>query len=135
MAPFFSKTNVRKLECVLKEHVSKLLSRLRILEDSGEPFNIQQLYWAMAQDIVTTYAFGESDSFLDMPDLNAELYDFFHELLQMVHMADHFDWILPLMRRLPDWVKVKLGQGPIVAFENASRLLVPKCANKANVLV
>jgi hypothetical protein len=74
----------------------------------------------MANDIITTYAFGESNAYLDMPDFNAPLFNTFRDLLKMIHLTDHFDFILPVIESLPDWAKNAAGMGPMVAVQNAS---------------
>ena len=119
-APYFSKANVRKLDHILQENVGKLLSRLEAFEVSGEPFNILLGFWCMTNDIITTYAFGESNGFLDMPDFNAPLFNVFGDLLKMIHMTDHFDFILPIMDSLPEWVLNAMGTGPLVIFQKVN---------------
>lgn len=120
IAPYFSKTNVRKLDYILQENVGKLVSRLKACEESGEPFNILLVYWCMTNDIITTYAFGESNSYLDMPDFNAPLFGVFRDLLKMIHLKDHFDFILPALDSLSDWAKNAMGMGPMLILENVS---------------
>ena len=56
VAPFFSKSNVRKLDYVLHENISKLKTRLKEWEESGEPLNILNGYKALTSDVITTYA-------------------------------------------------------------------------------
>ncbi|KAG0645178.1 Cytochrome P450 monooxygenase [Hyphodiscus hymeniophilus] len=56
VAPFFSKTNVRKLDYVLHENLRKLMMRLKEWEKSGEPLNLLNAYKSLTSDIITTYA-------------------------------------------------------------------------------
>ena len=56
VAPFFSKANVRKLDYVLHENISKLMMRLKEWEKSGEPLNILDAFKALTSDIITVYA-------------------------------------------------------------------------------
>jgi cytochrome P450 len=56
VAPFFSKSNVRKLDYVLHENIAKFRTRLREMEVNGEPFNILNGFKALTSDVITTYA-------------------------------------------------------------------------------
>jgi hypothetical protein len=103
ISPFFSKTNVRKLDYILHSNVSKLRLRLKEYEASGEPFNIVNAYKALAGDVVTTYAFGQSNNYLDTPDFNAPFWKMFHDLSVGGTANNHFPWILPIVMSLPDW--------------------------------
>jgi hypothetical protein len=103
IASFFSKTNVRKLDYILHSHVSKLRLRLKEYEASGEPFNIINAYKSLAGDVVTTYAFGQNNNYLDTPGFNAPFWKMFHDLSFGGTANDHFPWILPIVMSLPDW--------------------------------
>jgi hypothetical protein len=93
---------------------------MKVFEKSGEPFNTLLLFWCLTNDIITTYAFGESNSYPDVPDFNAPLFDTFRDLLKMIHLTDHFDFILPMIDSLPDWIKNAMSTGPMVIFQNVS---------------
>jgi hypothetical protein len=119
IASFFSKTNVRKLDYVLHSHVSKLRLRLKEYEASGEPFNIINAYKSLASDVVTTYAFGQNNNYLETPDFNAPFWKMFHDLSFDGTANDHLPWILPMVMSMPDWYVSR--EHFVFQFGNVSR--------------
>ena len=110
VAPFFSKANVRKLDYVLHENLAKLRRRLQGLEAKQEPFNILNAFKALTSDVITTYAFGQNNNNLDLEDFNAGFWKLFHDLSTSGQPNNHFDWILPIIRSLPEWINRAMGR-------------------------
>ncbi|MAD85597.1 MAG: hypothetical protein CL912_21765 [Deltaproteobacteria bacterium] len=74
ISPFFSKTNVRKLEPVIQGNVDKLMRRLERLEGTRKPVNLNVVFGAFTSDIIIEYAFGESQGYLDEEDFNVDFF-------------------------------------------------------------
>jgi len=124
VAQFFSKSNIRRLDYVLKNNIKKFLGRLQEFEEPGEPVNILEGYKALTSDIITTYAFGESHNYLDIQDFNKPFWDLFQELSHMDAFSNHFGMFLPIMRCLPAWLQKAMGMEDVMAFEKVCCLLI-----------
>lgn len=121
VAAFFSKSNVRKVDFIIRENIQKLLKRFKEFEESGEPLNIAYAFKALTSDVINTYSYGESIRNLEKPDFNAPLWQLFHSLSQTDAFTNHYAWFLPTIRMLPTWVLIAMGQGHLVAFEIVSQ--------------
>jgi hypothetical protein len=125
VAPFFSKANVRKLDYILHENLSKFRRQLQKRESTHEPFNILDGFKALTGDVITTYAFGQSNNNLDLEDFNAGFWKLFHDLSAQGTPNNHFEWILPTIRALPDWMHRAMGMEYVLAWEKAGLELLP----------
>ncbi|KAH8800674.1 cytochrome P450 [Xylogone sp. PMI_703] len=126
VAQFFSKANVRKLDHVIQENVSKLHLRLCQYQQSGEPINLVNAFKSFSNDVITTYAFGQSNNSLDVPDFNKLYWDLFHDLQLTGPMANHFSWLIPLMRLLPLQVSKVAGMSLLIPLESVRYLSFSK---------
>ncbi|PVH80643.1 putative cytochrome P450 [Cadophora sp. DSE1049] len=127
---YFSKSNIRAIEPVLKSHVEKFMERIEGFEGKGkgkgemsfgEPLNIWSAFKALASDVVTGCAFGESHDFLSVSNFNAGFWDVLTDATRMDALTSHWPWFLPLMMSLPEWVREAMGMGYMLVFERKSR--------------
>jgi cytochrome P450 len=125
ISPFFSKTNVRKLEPIIETKVQKLMVRMQQLEQTGQPVSLNLMYSAFTSDVIVEYAFGKSHNYLDKADFNK---DFFHMMDSIHHVgaaAKQFGWLLPIMLSIPDFIttRVDKGMAAFARFQNVSVVL------------
>ncbi|KAH7407904.1 cytochrome P450 [Cadophora sp. MPI-SDFR-AT-0126] len=127
---YFSKANIRAIEPELKSYVAKFMTRIKGFEGEGngkgemgfgEPVNIWNAFKALASDVVTGCAFGESHDFLSVQDFNAGFWKVFTDAIRMDALTSHWPWFLPLMMSLPDSAREAMGMGYMMVFEKKSR--------------
>ncbi|KAK0106940.1 hypothetical protein ONS95_003655 [Cadophora gregata] len=130
---YFAKSNIRAIEPELKKHVEKFMERMKEFEGKGngrwgkgetgfgEPVNIWNAFKALASDVVTGCAFGESHDFLSIPDFNAGFWNVFTDAVRMDALTNHWPWFLPLLMSLPEFVREGMGMGYMLVFEKKSR--------------
>jgi cytochrome P450 len=125
VSPFFSKTNVRKLEPIIQEKVAKLLARMQELEGTGQPIDINTAYSAFTSDVIVEYAFGESHNYLDRPDFNKDFFNMMDSIHHIGAAAKQFSWLLPVLLSIPEWITTRLdaGMAAFANFQNVCTLL------------
>ena len=101
MANFFSKASVRNVEPIIKNSLSKLLSRMEGASRSGEKMPLMYVFKAATSDIITKYAFGKSTNFMDLDDYNAPFFKAIELTFLLSPALMHFPWLGPLMESLP----------------------------------
>lgn len=129
--PFFSKTNVRKLEGIIQDKSARVLDCMTALEDTGKPLKLTSLYGAFTSDVIVGYAFGESHDYLGKEDLNADFFQMMGSIHHIGHAAKQFSFLLPILLSIPDWITSRLdpGMAAFAAMQNVRfmqyMLLVP----------
>jgi hypothetical protein len=98
--------------------------RLKEMETNGEPFNILNAYKAFTSDVITTYAFGQNNQNLDIPDFNAGFWQLFHVLAAKGATINQFEWVLSIIRSLPDWLQKLMGMDHLMTWEKVWLVLL-----------
>lgn len=99
------------------------------MEEEGEPFNILNAFRALASDVITTYAFGQNNKNLELKDFNAGLWELFRGLSAIGALNNHFEWILPMIRSLPEWMHRAMGMEYVLAWEKVLDPITPNFAS------
>lgn len=81
------------------------------------PTSVLNGFKALTSDVITTYAFGQNNNNLDVPDFNAGFWQLFHDLSASGTPNNHFDWILPTIRSLPEWMHRAMGMDYVLTWE------------------
>lgn len=123
ISPFFSKTNVRKLEPIIQEKVQKLMGRLNQLEKTGQPVILNLTYSAFTSDVIVEYAFGKSHDYLDKEDFNKDFFGMMDSMHHMGNLAKQFGWFLPVMLSIPEFITTRIDKGmaAFAKFQNVSK--------------
>ena len=123
ISPFFSKTNVRKLEPIIQSKAQKLLTRMQRLEQSGQPASLNFMYSAFTSDVIIEYAYGESHNYLDKEDFNADFFHMMDSIHNIGNAAKQFGWLLPIMLSIPDAITTRLDKGmaAFARFQDVSK--------------
>jgi cytochrome P450 len=111
ISPFFSKTNVRKLEPIIHSNISKLMGRMYQLEQTGQPVNLNTMYSAFTSDIILEYAFGESHHYLDKHDFNVDFFGMMDSIHHIGAAAKQFGWLLPILLSVPEFISTRVDKG------------------------
>ncbi|KAL5328095.1 hypothetical protein ACEPPN_005803 [Leptodophora sp. 'Broadleaf-Isolate-01'] len=123
-------TNVRKLEPVIQSNVSKLMTRLEKLEDTGEPVNLNIVFSAFTSDIIIEYAFGESQHYLDKEDFNLDFFFMMDSIHHIEAAAKQFGWLLPVVLSIPEFITTRVDRG-MAAFAKMQKT----CKTKIGLII
>ncbi|KAM7188881.1 Cytochrome P450 [Naviculisporaceae sp. PSN 640] len=104
MNSFFSTASIHRFEHIMKEHLSKLLSRLDASGRAKEIVKIHDVFKAAASDIITMYAFDNAFHFLDMPDYGQSYFEATHEFFLLTHVCLFVPFLYPLIQNAPGWL-------------------------------
>lgn len=102
VAPFFSKSSIRRLEPLIINKVNKLCERLeaksRLEPVSNTIVNLTHAFMALTGDIISTACFGQPTGFLDLDDLGRDWYEGRVVGSRSNHLLRQFPWLflLPL---------------------------------------
>ncbi|KAF2261425.1 cytochrome P450 [Lojkania enalia] len=107
---FFSMQNVRKLLPVVEERVEALVRRLRSLGEQGEIVAMAYAYSAFTNDVVMQYCFGRSDHHIEAPGFDPVYHDTSFSAGKVIALMKHMNWIVTIMRALPESIAVKMGE-------------------------
>ncbi|CAD6449307.1 5333bc3a-fea7-453e-b3a7-b6ab6420774a [Sclerotinia trifoliorum] len=98
---FFSNSSIRRLEPVMKEHISLLLSRMQAAGKSEEVLPMHFVFRACTSDLITRYAFGESFHFLEQEDFSIPYMESTDVFFKLNHTFCHFPWVGTLLALAP----------------------------------
>ena len=60
---------------------------------------------------------GQNNNNVSVKDFNAGFWKLFHDLSESGMPNNHFYWILPFIRSLPEWMHEAMGMGFILTWE------------------
>ncbi|KAL5325161.1 hypothetical protein ACEPPN_006284 [Leptodophora sp. 'Broadleaf-Isolate-01'] len=107
--PFFSKASILRLEPIINGMIDKLCTRMDIFKKSGEPMPLDLAYRCLTTDIVTRYALNKSWDYLDSDDFSPKWFQTIKATAEMGHLIKQANWILPVVRALPDSIMSRLS--------------------------
>lgn len=103
VSAFFSNNSIRSMEPVLQKYISLLMRRLSE-QRSEVPVKLHDLFRALTNDFITTYAFGQSLGLLDETDFGRSYYESSDVFFRMSHLFGHFFWLADFVYGLPLWM-------------------------------
>jgi cytochrome P450 len=72
--PFFSPVSLRRLEPLIQDNVSRLISVFRLYQSTGEIISLRPAFAALTSNIIAEYCFGGSEHYIEAPGFNASKY-------------------------------------------------------------
>lgn len=102
VAPFFSKSSIRRLEPLIINKVNKLCERLeaksQLEPGSKKVVDLTHAFMALTGDVISTVCFGQPTGFLDLEDLGRDWYEGRVVGSRSNHLLRQFPWLflLPL---------------------------------------
>ncbi|MCJ1358190.1 MAG: hypothetical protein MMC33_008189 [Icmadophila ericetorum] len=106
---YFSKASVTKLEPIIKQVVDKLCDKLELHAGTGKPIILSMAISCMTADIVTEYSFARSYNLLDSPTFEPNLHRAIVAGTDLAPFIKRFQWIMTLMKSLPDSIVEKIN--------------------------
>ena len=120
--PLFSASSLRKLEPLIQDNISRLISVFRNYQSTGEVLPLRPAFAALTSDIIAEYCFGESENYIEAEGFNAMVLNTTDVLTDNMHVTVQLQWLPQLMDSLPDWlVEGMLGPG-LAKFNELKRV-------------
>jgi len=106
--------------------IEKLCVRIDAFKASGEPMPVELAYRCLTTDVVTLYALNKSWNYLDSPDFSPRWFRTIKATGEMGHVIKQANWILPVVRAMPDWLMARLSPDMmlILDWQKVSHLLL-----------
>jgi cytochrome P450 len=99
---FFSPGSLRKLEPLIQECISRLISVFRQYQKTGEVISMKPAFGAMTSDIIAEYCFGSTENYIEAPGFNAVVVETTEALTDNTHITVQAQWLPKMLDRLPD---------------------------------
>jgi len=122
VAPFFSSRSLRKLEPMIQENISRLISVFRRYQTTGEVVPMKHAFGALTSDIVSEYCFGGSENYIEAPGFNAMVNEVMDTLVDLTHITVQAQWVPKLINGLPDWLVESLMGPGMAKFNDMKRV-------------
>lgn len=124
--PFFSPASLRRLEPLIQDNVSRLISVFRRFQRTGEILPLRPAFAALTSDIIGEYCFGGGENYIEAPGFNAMVLDATDALTENMHVTVQLQWLPKLMDKLPDkLVEAMVGPG-LAKFNDLKRHCISK---------
>ena len=110
IAPFFSTSNVRKLQSRVLARVQQLCDRIVEFAANDQPFRISDAYRCLAADVVTDFAMPETKTLLAHPEFAPDWVQSIRDLSAMIIWNRHIRLVTPILRSIPRAVVAALDR-------------------------
>jgi cytochrome P450 len=99
---YFSKASITKLEPLIHNLVNQLCNKLLARVGNGKPFDITMAYSCLTTDVISYYAFGQSEGFLEQEDFKPNLRPTVHAALRPAPYVRQWPFLFYLIANLPE---------------------------------
>jgi cytochrome P450 len=121
--PYFSAINLRKLEEPIQESISRLIAVFREHRARVEVISLRAAFAALTTDIITESCFSTTENYIEAPEFNSDALASLERGLDNLHFMIHCQWIVPLLKRLPEKLLVGTfgpGMATLLALQHVS---------------
>lgn len=108
VAPYFSMSAIRKFDPVIREKLEALSEKFEKRRSTGQVICLDEAFVATMTDIVTQYAFGISNGFLEADNFAPEWSELLRGSSEQSIMTKHMPWLVRGMRRIPRSLLLRL---------------------------
>ncbi|KAG6004627.1 hypothetical protein E4U21_000903 [Claviceps maximensis] len=105
----FSKQAIYKIGSLMQSKVDLLCRRFDEFAARDAVLRLDVAFFALANDIITEYSFGEGYDCLGREDFREDFKANLMSTLETGALVRHFPWILRLMRALPRWILARVS--------------------------
>jgi cytochrome P450 len=102
VAPFFSSASMRKVEPLIQDKISLLISVFRRYQSTGEILHIRPAFSALTSDVITEYCFGISENYIEAKEFNAMVLETTDKLTDNMHVTVQWPRLPIWLNKLPD---------------------------------
>lgn len=123
--PFFSTRKIALSSPNIQNRVNRLCDRLdKEFAGSGQVLVMDDMWGCLTSDTIVDYCFDRPYHYIELPDFRADFVKSMYDLMDNIHMASQFSWIMSLFDKLPDSVVriIQPKMASVVAFRNVSTL-------------
>ena len=103
MNPYFSKKAIYDIEELIQGNVEKLCVRFKDAFETKVPVRLDAALMALANDVITSYCYGQSYNCLDEYDYKVYFKDCLMTAVSTGALVRQFPWIVPVIKSLPLW--------------------------------
>lgn len=114
---FFSKASIQRLSPLITTKIAKFCARIDAFAASGQPMPLNLAYRCLTTDVVTLYGLNKSWDYLDSEDFSPRWHETIRATATMGHLIKQANWILPLVRALPNAVMRVLSPDMMLILE------------------
>ena len=111
---FYSPSSLGKLEALIQDNISRLISVSRRFGSTGEDLPLNLKFAALTSDIITECCLGGKQRIISKSKgFKAMVMETTDALTENMLITVQLQWLLQLMDSLPDWlIEAMLGPGP-----------------------
>ncbi|KAF4635478.1 hypothetical protein G7Y89_g2627 [Cudoniella acicularis] len=129
VTPFFSTASIRKIDHLIEEKISRLISVLRRYQRTGEVIPLTPAFSALTSDIIAEYCFGVDENYIEAPGFNAMIMEATDVLIKNMHITVQAQWLPHVLDSLPNGLMEALF-GPGLAKYNELKQHCVKMINQ-----
>lgn len=116
-----SPASIARIEPVLKEHIQRLMLRIRDHRERGQSINMSDASRALAIDIVSDISCPHSLALLDLPDLGHAFHEYIRGYTMFSLWNRQFPFISPMLNALPRWLIALRGETALRIVDSLRR--------------
>jgi len=99
---YFSKGSIAKLEPLIHSLADRLCKKLLARRGNGKPFDVTMAYSCLTTDVISYYAFGQSEGFLHQDDFKPNLRATVHSALRPAPYVRQWPFLFYLIANVPE---------------------------------
>ncbi|KAG6039634.1 hypothetical protein E4U41_002383 [Claviceps citrina] len=128
----FSKQAIYKIERLIQDKVDRLCHRFDQLAASGDVVRLDAALFALANDIITEYSFGEGYDCLGKDNFREDLKSILLTAVESGALVRQLPWLVPLVYATPRWVLARLS-GSFTALLSWERVVQTRVRSLVDV--
>ncbi|KAK7973829.1 cytochrome P450 [Apiospora arundinis] len=135
IAPCFSKARIRSRNADLQAIIERISQRLSTeYAGTGKVINVNDLWSAMASDIITAMAFARPTNYSAATDFKSPFAQATGKMVHFAHVMTHFGFLVTALNRLPHTFLGYLAPDvkPILDFQKEMRNQIREILNGSN---
>ncbi|KAL4934335.1 cytochrome P450 [Aspergillus undulatus] len=121
---FFSRRSVVDLTPMISERIEKLMQRFNEFYSDQAVVQLDDAFAALTADIITYYCYGKLWGFLENKNFRSDIRSITTESTGLIHINRFFPFLVPLIRKTPDWIGRVLLPGKTALFDFQKSVLI-----------
>ena len=121
--PFFSTRRIALYSPTIQKRVNRLCDRLeKEFARSGQVLVMDDMWGCLTSDTVVEYCLDRPYHFIELPNFRAPFVKSMYDLMDGIHVASQFSWVMLMFDNLPDSVvrTIQPKMTTVITFYNVS---------------